>query len=252
MEDEPESFAKTKSVKERLTKIQDAKLHKIKEVMESLFSVYAATKSFNWFEHSHDFWSWAIIVGGFPREFENLKSTTGENLHFTDLFPLKSFTDRDFFSNVINLMESIDYASPNDTLEIIDHLWVLWTYYKNYWSYPPTVKDMALDLSLCKLMGAAYLNFNVLTQKGVDLPRTKKSTAKKRGDKEVLKGAVYEIYYHLDTKGLKKNTIAKIIKEKLEIKYKKDTLSVKTIVRYLEENQKIKEDIKAGGGSKMD
>ena len=194
------------------------------------------------------FGDWAETLRGLPKELEQMiKINTREDQQFIDFFPLKNFTIKDFFSNTLRQMESFEYDPPDDSLDILDHLWVQWTYYQKIWSYPPTLKDMIIDLSLWKLMGAAYLKFAILMQKGKDLPRTKKSTVTKKSKAQQLDGDISEVFYHLTTRGMSKNKIGKIIREKLIKKYGQNVPSVKTIVRHLEANQQFRKDLIAEG-----
>ena len=112
---------------------------------------------------------------------------------------------------------SIDYAPPQDMMDILPDLMDLYVHYCIN-SFIPSI-ETALDFSLCKLLVAVKTFCTITSLKGSrELTRTKTSTKAKKEQTDKRKGFIIAIYEHGKgiEAGTKFNKACTIIRKQFE------------------------------------
>jgi hypothetical protein len=166
-------------VQEERRKIRLAKIEEITKAWDDLFFVIAGEKVFK----------------KTPGDYSSFEKSMRKSLeeanqhHLTEAPP-----PIDLFNNLGELL-SVDYVPPRDGKGMAFDLIRLREYYRSDFFFPSV--EMALDLSLCKLIGNVKKLYAITSQKGErDLTRTKKSTKAKKEETDKRKDFVIAIYEH--------------------------------------------------------
>ncbi len=240
-------------LKSQLTKLRDIKIIEIEKVFNELisFSFSEQLKGITDYEKVH-----------IPSPYENDElfiQEGGESVisRFSEEYINNIKYD---FMKLINPLISFDYVPPNDFDDILNHIMLLWIYYKILWKpyekhedYPDDLlfATTILDLSLCKLVGVANKMCGSMKFKWErESSRLKKSITKIKAKADWPKTIISEIYYRNPggqlKPGMKINKVVNIIHGESK-KNLKDPPSIDTIKRYLMADEKIMKDFKKDG-----
>jgi hypothetical protein len=145
---------------------------------------------------------------------------------------------------------SLDYSPPQDWKGIYRHLLILVGYYSNANIFIASV-EMRVDLSLCKLIGAANRLYGTVKARGETI-----LTGRKKQE-EILASGQVDVFAAFQSLRIKnksryksKSHIAKNIRmylisenKKLPLENQKKIPSERTIIRYMESDEKIRNDL---------
>jgi hypothetical protein len=147
-------------------------------------------------------------------------------------------------------MLSFDYNPPHDWNVISEHLLILVGYYSNANMFMPSI-EMRADLALCKLIGAANRLYGAVKARGETI-----LTGRKKQEEIVASGQadVFAAFQYLGIKNKpryrSKRHIAKNIRmylisenKELPLEKQKKIPSERTIIRYMESDEKIRNDL---------
>lgn len=219
---------------ERRGKIRLAKLEEIRNAWDDLFFILKGEEIFKKSKHS-DYSS-----------FEKTMRQAFEKTWQKHLSERNSQESGDVKPPGILLKQlgellSVNFTPPTDGKDIAVDLIQLQEYYRSNLFFPSI--EMALDLSLCKLIGAVNRLYGVARARGETILTGRKKQQKKVTDNIDL---TEEAFYHLKTIPKNLQKIGKSIREYFLSKGK-SAPSVKTIVRYMESSSKIYNDLIAMG-----
>ncbi|MGO9620727.1 MAG: hypothetical protein ACLPT6_04910 [Desulfobaccales bacterium] len=198
---------KGETFKAEVQKIQEAKLKQVIDLIAAMVPCLAAFQFFKF--------------GGYERfinAVEEIKTTWIRNYSYEELAEHTFLTPdvKDNFPDIIKLMSSLNYSPPSHEVDILYHLGALKYYYKKDINIHPTIVDMRIDLSFCKLLAKGYQCCETYKKLGIrELERIDKSI-KSLGEKvNRKKGIVLEIYHRsqLIKPGMKLNAVINIIKK---------------------------------------
>lgn len=225
-------------------KIHNEKLKRIRRVRISMWGFYIACHVYkgNYIEYDFleeikkdtDFDSLAIII----------RDKYGDK--YGDRFLITGEGNFDQDKSIIDKLFSLDYSPPSNIISIYNHLGVLECCYEIFTTVPPTLLYFSLDLSLSKLLSAAYTTAYIHLRHGnTELTRQKKATASILMKKNKKRDITIIIFYKMETDGMTFNKITEDIADKI-----KDigiSIHPKTVGRYLMSDSKVKADLKAMG-----
>lgn len=157
---------------------------------------------------------------------------------------------RDDELDLFDKLLSLDYLPPEDWNDIALHLRLLIGYYSNGNMFIPSI-EMRADLSMCKLIGAVNKLYGAARVEG----ETRLAGRKKQGKN--VESSQTEVFSAFETLGIKNNPrykyksqVANAIKKylisenkKLPLKERKKIPSNRTIIRHLESNEEIRNNL---------
>ena len=170
---------------EKRRKIRLAKLEEIRKAWDDLFFVLAGEEVFKKIPGVSDYPS-------FERSMR-LSLEDANHHHLTEK-PGTTSPSGDLFKKLGKLL-CVDYVPPQDGKGMAVDLIIIRDYYSSN-VFIPSV-EMALDLSLCKLIANLKNLYAITSQKGKrELTRTKKSAKAKKDENDKRKEFVIAIYEH--------------------------------------------------------
>ena len=225
------------AVQEMRRKIRRAKISTIRKVWDDLFFVLVGEEVFKRIPDARDYSS-------FENELRMLLEKT-ERPHpiiIADLFPVTDLPDNvgDLLAR-LGKLSSVDYAPPKNGKNMAIDLLRLQDYYMIDLLIPEI--EMALDLYLCKLIRTISRLYATAQARGRTILTGRK---KQSAIVNYNKAEIEEAFYHIETRGKSLKKIGENIADYLKSKGKKWP-SVKTIIRYLKSNDKIRNDLIAEG-----
>jgi hypothetical protein len=189
-----------------------------------------------------------VTWGSIPNVLEKINSeiekmNTGEEITFG--IKLKGIKEDEY--DLVDELLSLDYSPPQYWNSISDHLLILVGYYS---IFIPSI-EMRADLFLCKLIGAINRLYGAAKARGETI-----LTGRKKQEEIVASGQadVFAAFQSLRIKNnsryKSKSHIAKNIRmylisenKKLPLENQKKIPSERTIIRYIESDEKIRNDL---------
>lgn len=189
---------------EERRKIRLAKIEEITKALDDLFFVIAGETAFK------------KTPGDYSSFEKSMRKSLEETGYHLKEDPTTAPQLNDLLNNLGKLL-SVDYVPAQDGKRMAVDLIRLGEFYRSDFFF--TSVEMALDLSLCKLIGNVKKLYAITSHKGErELTRTKKSTKAKKEDTDKRKGFVIAIYDHGKRieAGTKFNRACTIIRKQFE------------------------------------
>ena len=189
-----------------------------------------------------------------PMTYEDYvsKETTGAKEKLQNALQIRDELMQDDLDNIDRFL-LLEYQPPDNIYEIGDQLRSILNIFTHIirleeFQEFPSYLLFKLDYAFEQLILGAALEISVWETHDKKKFRTTQSTKKIQKGKVERKQEVIETYYQINTKGMSFNKIATTICENLNSK-KGSSPSVKTIKRYLEEDEQIKVQINLDKGN---
>lgn len=225
---EPNLFDVAQGVlREERDKIRLAKIEEIRRAWDDLFfivlgeEVYTGSVDYTSFEKN------------MRMAFEKTRQRERDPIETCQITPSGALLKQ------LGELMSVDYTPPQTGEGIADDLILLRKYYRSNFFFHSV--EMALDLSLCKLIGAVNKLCAIAIQRGKrDLKRTKESTKTKKEQMKITAKQIKDTFYGLQflkmafPKGVSLNKVAGMIYIKLNRVY-----CIDTIKRVLKKDEEV-------------
>jgi hypothetical protein len=213
---------------EQRCEVRLAKLKEIKKAWDDLFFILAGEDVFKKMPEVSDYSSFE------KRMRKSLEKRTPHNLIQA---PATIHPPGDLLIQVEKLL-SVDYSPPQSGEDIMADLIGLAEYYQS--DFFSASIEMALDLSLCKLIRLVCTLGATARERGITTLSPTKAKKAKIAPRQTI---IFEAFYRItNLKGKSLSRIAEIISERISSNGIKPP-SPKTIKRYLTSDNKIKKDL---------
>ncbi len=245
---------------EELQAIRHYKLQELQKAWDDLFAIGLVPVLY---ERHPEYMDYKTFEGGFREKFKTFWGSNQIVLAKMNSEIEKMSSDeklvigiklrgigQDEFDLFFDELLSLDYTPPPDLQGISQHLLILVGYYSNGNIFIPSI-EMRADLSLCKLIGAVNRLYGATKVEGET-----RIAGRKKQDKNVesSKTEVFEAFQSLGIKNNPrykyKSQVANAIRKyltsennKLPLREQKKIPSGKTIIRHMESNEKIRNDL---------